>query len=286
MDEEVVSRIDARRVGEITALLGSMGIDSRTRNESNDRVTVLVDGRDFRRADALLREEFPEGIVDLPPPPRPVQQASEVAGRGLAGLVVILLACAAVFQSLHGGPSPARPTDFLAHGAIRPELVDRGEYWRWASAIFVHFDGVHIATNMLTLAFLGPLLAHIVGARRFVLIFVLAGIGGNALSHYFGNWAALKAGASGGVAGVLGALAGLSLAPRASPAQGGRQAPRRWQVFGGVIAAYALLVGTSPRSDDLAHAGGLLSGILLGRLSAPAKQLRYVPRFEEKNRGS
>lgn len=266
MDEEIASRIDARRVGEVTALLGSMGIESHVRTESDGRVSILVDGRDQRRAAALLREEFPAGIPDLPPPEPQRGPPEPVAGRGLGGLVLIFLACAAVFHSLHGSGATPQPTDFLAHGAIRPERVDAGEYWRLLTAVFVHFDGMHIATNMLTLAFVGPLLSHIVGARRFVLIFLLSGVGGNLASHYLGNWAALKAGASGGVAGVLGALAGLSLAPRAE------RRYRRWQVLGGVIAAYAMLVGTSPRSDDLAHAGGLLTGMLLGLLAGIPKR--------------
>jgi membrane associated rhomboid family serine protease len=65
------------------------------------------------------------------------------------------------------------------------------------------------------------------------------------------------------VSGVLGALAGQTLRPEFR----GRR--RRWQILGALAAAYALLVGIGPGRDNIAHAGGLLAGVILGRLVTP-----------------
>jgi membrane associated rhomboid family serine protease len=259
MQEEAVGGVASAWVNEIIALLGSMGLAATAEKDGRGTFRILVDGRDLHRAQALITEEYPEGIPPAPPPEPPRTETTWI-GRGLGGMALIMGACALVFYSLREiGIEPTR-ADYLRHGVITWERVDQGEIWRLFTAVFVHFDGMHLASNMLTLLLVGPLLAHIIGGTRFVVVFALTGIGGNLASHFLSASGALKAGASGGVAGVLGVLAGISLRP-------GRQSRyRRWQVLAGIAAAYAMLVGTSPRSDDIAHAGGLLSGIALGFL--------------------
>jgi len=63
---------------------------------------------------------------------------------------------------------------------------------------------------------------------------------------------------------VLGALGGTSLDP------GWGRRFKRWQVVGALVAIYALLVGAGPERDNAGHLGGLLAGIVLGRLLTPA----------------
>lgn len=265
MDTEVARGVDETRVNELIALLGSMGIEARAEHEWGDRMRILVADKDSSAARSLILEEYPSGI---PPAAKPDRAATETTwiGRGLAGLALVMGACAFLFWKLRQvTPEPTR-ADFLRHGAISWERVEQGETWRWLTAVFVHFDGLHLASNMLTLLLVGPLLAHTLGAARFVVVFALSGIGGNIMSHYLAASGALKAGASGGVAGVLGALAGLSLRP------GSTNRFRRWQILAGLGAIYAMLVGTSPRSDDVAHAGGLLVGMALGFLLPPKSE--------------
>ena len=141
--------------------------------------------------------------------------------------------------------------------------MENGEWWRLLAAVFIHFDGAHLLTNLLTLAIVGPPLAHHLGAGRFLTIFVLTGVAGNGLSHILMPTAGLKAGASGAVAGVLGALAGQTLRPEF------RGRFTRWQVLGALGAIYAILVGAGPGRDNVAHAGGVLAGLILGRWITP-----------------
>ena len=75
----------------------------------------------------------------------------------------------------------------------------------------------------------------------------------------------LKAGASGAIAGVLGGLGGQALRTGGRPSRF-----RSWHVLGGMLAFYAMMIGFGPGRDNLAHLGGMLAGIILGRLINPA----------------
>jgi len=62
---------------------------------------------------------------------------------------------------------------------------------------------------------------------------------------------------------VLGALGGLSLRPE-------RRARRKaWQTLGALAAIYGFLVGFDVTSDNVAHVGGLVIGLALGRAARP-----------------
>jgi membrane associated rhomboid family serine protease len=219
-------------------------------------LSVCVAEQDVDRAERILADEDVRQQSAAPSAEREVPPAEWI---GPEALVVLLLAavCFAVFVygARRAEPFPDR---MLALGAISAPSVERGEVWRFVTAIFVHFDGAHLAVNMATLLVLGPPLAVLVGPLWFAAIFVLSGSAGNALSYAIAPTAGLKAGASGSIAGVLGALAGVSLARRP------RGRFRRWQILGALAAVYALVVGAGPGSDHVAHLGGLLAGIPLG----------------------
>lgn len=245
------------RMGEALALLGSEGIEADYRPGDG---AILVAPLDENAARRLLEEVdlFEEEEPEQPPEPTVVW-----SGRGASGLLAVAVACGAVFWSTHLSGAPPTRTRLLEHGAISWSLVESGDFWRLLSAVFIHFDGAHLLSNLLTLALVGPPLAHHLGAGRFLLVFVVAGVAGNAFSHMMFPTVGLKAGASGAVSGVLGALAGQTLRPEF------RGRFRRWQILGALAAVYALLVGVGPGRDNAAHAGGLLAGLILGRLITP-----------------
>ncbi len=254
----VLHDVPESRVGEVMALLGSDGIEAAYRPEDGAILVAPLDESGARR----LLVEIDLTVEDDSPKER-VEPAVLWSRRGASGLLAAVLACGAVFWSTHlssGAPTRSR---LLEHGAISWSLVESGELWRLFAAVFIHFDGAHITANLLTLALVGPPLAHHLGAGRFLLVFVATGVAGNVFSHFMVPTVGLKAGASGAVAGVLGALAGQTLRPEFL----GRL--RRWQVLGALGAVYALLVGVGPGRDNAAHAGGLLAGLILGRLVTP-----------------
>jgi membrane associated rhomboid family serine protease len=74
---------------------------------------------------------------------------------------------------------------------------------RWFSAMFLHGDGGHLIGNMIFLVILGLAVEPVLGAFGFVLLYLLAGIGGGLFSL---GW---RWGDSGGMLGASGAIAGL-----------------------------------------------------------------------------
>jgi membrane associated rhomboid family serine protease len=75
----------------------------------------------------------------------------------------------------------------------------------------------------------------------------------------------VKAGASGGICGLLGALAGVALA-RMAAADDARGRRPAWQTLGALAALFGMIVGFEPGRDHYAHVGGLVSGLFLGRM--------------------
>ena len=59
-----------------------------------------------------------------------------------------------------------------AHGACyAPWVIERGEYYRLFTCMFLHFGIEHLFNNMLSLLFLGDLLEKLIGKWRYLLIY-------------------------------------------------------------------------------------------------------------------
>lgn len=148
-----------------------------------------------------------------------------------------------------------RPAAALRWGALVGNLGEH-EPWRFLSAMFVHFNILHIAFNALALHSLGRSLEEAVGSARFTLIFIGAGIGGFVASDVWYSPQPLTGGISGGVFGLLGAAVGWNYAER-------NEQWKRLAVTGaGYAVAMALIPGQSV--NNAAHVGGLVLGAALG----------------------
>jgi membrane associated rhomboid family serine protease len=97
----------------------------------------------------------------------------------------------------------------------------------------------------------GPAVEVMVGKIRFVVLFVVAGIGGNVLSYLIAPVNGTSAGASGAIFGVLGAYVVLALL--------------RHKPMGPVVALIGinLVLGFTGNVEWQAHIGGLLVGSVL-----------------------
>jgi len=90
--------------------------------------------------------------------------------------------------------------------SFRPHRIrERGEYYRFITAGFVHAGGAHLAFNMITLFFFGPLLERILGAGAFLVLYFGSELTAHGLTFVFHrndpHYAAV--GASGAISGVL-----------------------------------------------------------------------------------
>ena len=149
------------------------------------------------------------------------------------------------------------------NGAVIPVLVvENGEYYRLITSVFLHFSIRHLLNNMLVLFILGDRLEQILGGARYLLFYLLCGLGANIVSLIFdlkmGDWYTMSAGASGAIFGVVGGLMWIVFMNRGrlGDLSSGQLA---------VMAFFTLYLGfTSSGVDNAAHVGGLLVGILLG----------------------
>jgi membrane associated rhomboid family serine protease len=87
-----------------------------------------------------------------------------------------------------------------------PMVVAGGEWWRVVTSGFLHLSVTHIALNMLALYFIGLGLERVLGAWRYLSLYLLSLLGGSAAIMLFADVASFSAGASGAIFGLMGAL--------------------------------------------------------------------------------
>jgi membrane associated rhomboid family serine protease len=158
----------------------------------------------------------------------------------------------------------------LSAGMMDSARVSHGQWWRLFTAVWLHADAGHLATN----ATLGFVLLSLVmgryGSGAGLLAAYLTGAGGNALAWLLAPEEHRSLGASGMVLGSLGLLAAHAFSARGRDAR----APRLR--VSGLLAGVMLfvLLGLGPGTDVIAHTGGFLSGLALGAVLALVPDLR------------
>jgi len=266
------SGLDEEQATRVVALLLAMGITphAETSFGAGGDIRITVASADLERARRLLDEEFPDGLERHGLLAANLEAAEPAAappehwfGRGTGVLLALAAACVVVLVASLSGPDAGSRSRLLDLGAISWAAVERGEVWRLLTAIFLHFDVGHLAANMLVLLLVGPPLAHQLGPLRFLLVFLATGVAANAISHVVSPTLGLKGGASGSIAGLLGALGGQALRPD------GHGRYRSWQILGALAAIYGLVIGFGPGRDNTAHVAGLAAGLALGRVLRP-----------------
>src|ERR1041384_6974233 len=98
-----------------------------------------------------------------------------------------------------------RPQDMVELGASYPPLTLHGDWWRLGSSMFLHFGIIPLALNMLCLIQVQPVEAAF-GRLGFLVIYLVAGLGGGVASLLANSGNVVIAGASGCVFGAYGAF--------------------------------------------------------------------------------
>ena len=145
----------------------------------------------------------------------------------------------------------------LKHGAMYvPYLIQRGEYYRLFSSMFLHFGYDHLVNNMIVLVAMGWNLELDIGKVKFLIVYFVSGLAGNVLS-------------SCAIFGIIGALLYVAIRNR------GRigDISGRGLVFMIVLTLYYGF--TSGGVDNMAHIGGLLAGFLSGVLLYRKRKDKY-----------
>lgn len=149
----------------------------------------------------------------------------------------------------------------LQHGAMYlPLVIEKGEYYRLITCIFLHFGFQHLMNNMMMLFFLGSVLENEMGRWKYAILYLISGVGGNVLSAWYdlqtGDYL-ISAGASGAIFGIIGAL--LLIALRNHGRIGNLSS--KGMLFMVVCSLYHGFSSTG--IDNMAHIGGMLTGFFL-----------------------
>jgi membrane associated rhomboid family serine protease len=154
--------------------------------------------------------------------------------------------------------------DLESPGVLDTVALAHGQWWRLFTAMWLHADLGHLASNAVFGVVLLGLTMGRYGTGAGLLAAYLAGAGGNLMSWLFSARPHLGLGASGMVMGCLGLLAVQSVSLWRRTSRAGRE------FLGGLLAGVMLfvLLGLTPGTDVVAHFGGFVSGLLLGGLLA------------------
>jgi rhomboid protease GluP len=161
-------------------------------------------------------------------------------------------------------------------------LTLSGEWWRLLTCVFVHANFIHIAFNMWCLWDLGALSESLYGRWTFGALYLICGLGAS-LASVAWHPTGLSVGASGAIFGLAGALIAAFKLGEFSVPRAALSGPMRSLIFFvGFNLVYGFLpslFGSGGITDNAAHIGGLLTGLILGALIALlAPRQEHAPR--------
>ncbi len=209
--------------------------------------------------------EYPEEYfeeAELVPPTPPVIALSVPQSSPLWTYVLIAVNGLVFLGSLLVGQELV-----LLLGAKINEAIVLGQWWRLITPLFLHVDILHIGFNSYALFSFGQEVERYFGRSRFLLAYLLAGVGGTTVSFLLSENPAV--GASGAIFGLVGIMVTYYYRYRRQMRAGSSALSNII-----VIVVINLIYGfINPGVDNWGHVGGLLTGIILGWFFAPEYQV-------------
>ena len=176
--------------------------------------------------------------------------------------------------------APSRMAMFLFGSTGYLPVFGFHRWWTLLSASWLHFGILHILMNMMAVRQLSPAVADLFGPGRMVIVYVVAGISGFALSSFAGAFippipilppliviqgGAFTAGASASISWLIGAIL----------AYGHRSGSGLARSYAMSNVTMLLIMGfLIPGIDNFAHFGGFGGGYLMARFLDPLKPER------------
>jgi membrane associated rhomboid family serine protease len=162
----------------------------------------------------------------------------------------------------------------IRFGALWRQLVWQGEYWRMATAMFLHIGAVHLIWNGYYGFRISAQVERAIGSWRFLCLYLASGVAGSAASVIGHN--AVSAGASGALFGLIGWQI-MASRVRFGSFRAMWADPRSRRELTWIGAWFA--VGAFAGFDNFAHGGGLGFGLLFAWTlleAAPSRKRRLA----------
>ena len=145
-----------------------------------------------------------------------------------------------------------------------PLVIEKGEWWRLFTAMFLHGGMTHLLMNMFSLYLIGRGVEQYFSKSAYLSLYLFSGLVGGVVSLYM-HPNSVGIGASGAIFGVFGALAGFFLAHRDRI---GTYTRMFMKDFAMVLGLNFFIGVAIPSVDMSAHIGGLIVGFVGGYLIA------------------
>lgn len=151
-------------------------------------------------------------------------------------------------------------------------LSDPVQAYRLLTSMFLHANLLHIATNMLSLFFIGVAVEQLFGRGRYTFIYFASGIIAGLTQMILIPGGAFL-GASGAIAGIFGAFGALILLRRRTLGPAGNALIGQWLFW---LAINAFISISNPGIAGWAHLGGLVAGFIIGAIMTTMDGRRRV----------
>lgn len=159
--------------------------------------------------------------------------------------------------------SPA--SDLLdAFGAVLPNKVAAGQYWRLLTMCFLHGGPLHLGFNSYALMQVGREAEEAYGGAKYLCVYLTAGLTGSLVVVAVGQAAV---GASGAIFGVIGAMAVYGYKRGDMYGRVLKSSMVRWLIYG-------LVMSFIPGISMAGHVGGLLGGAGMAYMLSDVEQTR------------
>lgn len=161
--------------------------------------------------------------------------------------------------------------ELIKAGRSSAAAITDGKIFRAVTALTLHGDYKHLFSNIFFGGIVLWALSTMTGTGFALVLALFTGFAGNILNAFFYGSAHNSIGASTSVFGVIGVLAGLQFFDSFREKKLGR-----WIPFGAALGLLAML-GSSDKSDVMAHLFGLVAGIPAGTLFGALFSKRKIP---------
>ncbi len=179
----------------------------------------------------------------------------------VTALLLMIMILYFILMTFNGGTT--NTTTLLRYGAMfRPYVIGYSEYYRFITSIFIHIGFTHMLFNGYALYVFGSQIEWLMGSAKYLLFFLLTGVGGNIVTFIFSP-DTVSAGASGSLFGLLGVFLYLiHKRPHMMTPQGRKSILQ-------LLGINLLITVAVPNISVSAHLGGLIFGYLLSYIFKP-----------------
>lgn len=144
-----------------------------------------------------------------------------------------------------------------------PYVVEEHQYYRLLTAVFMHFGINHITNNMLVLFVLGSNMERALGSVKYLIFYLLCGVGANAVSMFMELRRPVPSAGAGASGAIFGVIGGLLYAVMVNHGKLEDLSTRQLVV----MILFSLYFGfTSTGVDNAAHIAGTVIGFILAMI--------------------